>query len=533
MSDPNSSAFPPGQVIYQIYPRSFKDTNGDGIGDLPGITEKLDYIAELGATDIWLSPIYPSPMVDFGYDVADYTDIDPVFGTLEDFDRLMAEAGKRKLRMVLDLVGNHTSDQHPWFLDSRSSRDSDKRDWYVWRDPLPDGSAPNNWLSVFGGSAWEFDNATGQYYLHSFATQQPDLNWRNGEVREAIKDVMRFWLDKGVAGFRLDAINWIAKDPLFRDDKPNPTYDLPYKQLYGSLLHVNSQGKPELLDYLNELAAVLESYGDRFMITESHFDQENALEGYFEFYQRVDSRVAAPFSFPPLYLPWNAASYREFFDAFEAGLHVSGTPIYVTGNHDQPRLADRIGQDALRASAVLFLSLPGTMVVYYGEEIGMQNGTIPAEAIHDELERQGVPERTQGRDPARTPMQWTPGPHAGFTTGKPWLPIGQEYEATNVEVETNDPQSLLSLYKQLLAFRTSSQVIAKGSYQPLKLDSDNLFGYVREYNGEKIGVIVNFSREHTMHCEIQGELLISTHNAKTADEPLRPLEGRLVKILPA
>ena len=332
-SSKNKSAFTEGLVIYEIYPRSFMDSSGDGIGDLKGIISKLNYLQELGVSAIWLCPIYPSPMIDFGYDISDHKAIDPLFGTLEDLDQLIKESHKRGIKLILDLVVNHTSDQHQWFKEARVSKTNDKRNWYVWRDKNASGGPPNNWLSVFGGSAWEYDQATDQYYLHSFATQQPDLNWDNINVRHAIKDIMHFWLKRGVDGFRVDAASWFAKDPDFADDPLNPaiTIDHPPSNAYDRLLHTHSMAQPRLYEYLRELCDVLEEYDDRFMIIEAHFDMLYDVDSYVTFYENIDNRVAAPFNFIDLYLPWSASSFKEFFDEFQEKITPPSRPRPLPG----------------------------------------------------------------------------------------------------------------------------------------------------------------------------------------------------------
>ncbi|HZM64377.1 MAG TPA: alpha-amylase family glycosyl hydrolase, partial [Candidatus Saccharimonadales bacterium] len=308
------SAFLPNMVVYQIYPRSFKDTNGDGIGDLPGIIEKLDYVRMLGADAIWICPFYPSPMVDFGYDVTDYQNIDPLFGTLADFDRLIAEAHKRGIRVITDLVFNHTSDQHPWFKESQSNKINPKRDWYIWHDGKSDSTPPNNWLSVFGGSAWEYDSETGQYYLHSFSKQQPDLNWDNPEVRQTMQGIMKFWLDRGVDGFRMDAVDFFAKDKALRDDPNNPAFQSAVDLPYDSLLHVYSKRQYRLFKYLQELATALSQVPGRFMLLEARPHAQPDIWWYQQYYEQVDARVAAPFNLQYVQKPWEVGAFKQSID---------------------------------------------------------------------------------------------------------------------------------------------------------------------------------------------------------------------------
>ena len=521
-----ASAFPPGLVVYQIYCRSFKDSNGDGVGDLGGVLSQLDYLKELGITAIWLSPIYPSPNVDFGYDISDYYEVDPEYGTLDQLDELIAEAHQRGIKVMLDIVINHTSDQHQWFKESRSSRDNPKRDWYVWEEPGPDGAPPNNWLSVFGGSAWELDPKTDQYYLHSFAKAQPDLNWHEPAVREAIKDVARFWLDRGIDGLRVDAANWIAEDPKLRNDPVNPNFRSDRDSAYDSLRHRRSRDMRQVYAYLNELAAVMTEYDDRFMIIEARSDLPLNIEVYTDFYNHIEPTAVAPFNFTFLYLPWEARIFRWFVDGFQAGLGPNHTPVYVYGNHDDARLASRYGQEAARAAALIQLTLPGAAVIYYGEELGMENVSIPATAVKDIFEKT-MPDK--GRDPFRTPMQWSDQPHAGFSSSQPWLPLG-DYLALNVEQAKKDRDSLLNLYQKLLSLRAQSTAIKHGTYQPLDINHPDFFGFERETDDEKLAILVNFSDSETIALDVNGEQLLSTSVKAKDNQVLQPLEAKLIKI---
>ena len=358
-----SISWPRNCVAYQIYPRSFKDSNDDGIGDLPGITEKLDYLNDgsensLGIGAIWISPFFPSPMRDFGYDVSDYCGVDPTFGTLDDFDRLVREAHLRNIKVIIDFVPNHTSDQHPWFIKSCSSLDNIKRDWYIWKDPKPDGGPPNNWRSVFGGSAWAFDARTRQYYLHSFLKEQPDLNWFNPMVKEAMKNVLRFWFHRGADGIRVDAVEFLAKDELFRNDPPNPDFKEGKSDPYSAVLHAFSKNQPKLFGILNELTAVMSEYPDRFMVTEVYPEEREKAAEYVKFYRNCDNTKTSPFNFEALSLPWQANTYKKFIDKFQSALEPEDLPIYVLGNHDRSRLASRIGREQSRVAAMMLLSLP-------------------------------------------------------------------------------------------------------------------------------------------------------------------------------
>jgi alpha-glucosidase len=433
-----------GAVIYQIYPRSFFDPKATGVGSLKGIIDKLDYFGgtntSLGVSALWISPIYPSPMADFGYDVSNHTDVDPIFGTLDDLKRLVSEAHSRDLKIILDLVPNHTSDEHPWFVESKSSLTNPKRNWYTWRDPGTQQTTPNNWLSVFGGSAWEFSEETGQYYLHTFLKKQPDLNWDNPELREAMKSVMRFWLDLGVDGFRVDAVDWLSKDPEFKDDPEREQVLSPVTAVsdYYDLVHSASRDGPHLFDRLNEMTEVLKEYDECFMITEAHPETTNKIQGYLQYYKSVNPHLSAPFNFEGIYLPWKAQAFRNFVDKFQAVMKPGYMPIYTVGNHDESRIASRIGYPAARVAAMMLLTLPGMAFIYYGEELGMTNITVDSDARRDPVTIPG-----RNRDPQRSPMQWNTAAHAGFTNGTPWLPVSELFHVVNVETESKDPLSFL------------------------------------------------------------------------------------------
>jgi alpha-glucosidase len=495
--------WPEGAIVYQIYPRSFNDSNGDGIGDIPGIIQKLDYLKDLGVNAIWLSPFYPSPMADFGYDVADYCGVDPIFGKLSDMEDLLKAAHKRGIKIIIDLVPNHTSDEHEWFRQSRQSREDPYSDWYIWHDPKGHDKAgtptpPNNWVNVFSGeSAWKWVPGRQQFYLHSFHTGQPDLNWSNPEVREAIKAAMRFWLDKGVDGFRVDAVPFMAKDPKMRDDPKNPHYkdgDNPY----GALEHVNSNGWPAVHAYLNEMASVLKEpayqRSERFMVTEGYPRTADTITEYLAYYEGMDPQVAAPFNFEGLSLPWQAEPWRKFLSKFHTALDAFSplcVPSYAFGNHDQWRIVTRLGEDAARSAAVLLLTLPGMSFIYNGDEIGMKNGKIPPDFVQDPGAAGG-----DGRDPERTPLQWSGGKNAGFTTAQtPWLPIADNYETYNVETELKDPRSFLSLYRQLGSLRNKSRSLRYGTFEIMETTEPKVLAYTRTAHGKKHTVLINFSRE--------------------------------------
>lgn len=522
--------------IYQIYPRSFKDSNGDGIGDIAGITEKLGYIKgepdSLGIDAVWVSPFFRSPMADFGYDVSDYYSIDPLFGDLDDFKKFVAEAHGRKIKVMIDYVPNHTSDEHPWFVASKSSRRNDKRDWYVWRDGKSDGSPPNNWLSVFGGSAWQWDEATGQYYLHTFLAKQPDLNWDNPKVREAMCDVLRFWLDLGVDGIRADAVRWISKDPELRDDPPWPDYKLG-DDPYHELIHRYSRYGENLFSYLKEIAAVIESYPDRIILFEDYPDMHmDATEQYAAFYS-VNPEVAAPFNFEGLLTDYGAENFRGFIDSFQRMAGSRLRPFYCFGNHDKPRLVSRVGTAQARLIGLLQLALPGIPVVYYGDELGMTDVAIAPGQVRDPFEIQ-TPNIGLGRDPERTPMQWTGDANAGFTTGVPWLPLARDFTTRNVASESKAPHSSLTMYRTLLELRRT-KVLKDGAYVEWPGSDDAIFGFSREYGGEKLLVLLNMSKRPTA-CQgvVVGEVVYSTHVdvelGRDGRLLLRPHQGVIVRV---
>ncbi len=525
-----------GAVIYQIYPRSFYDAKGTGIGNLQGIIDKLDYLGgnkdSLGVNAIWISPIYTSPMADFGYDVVDYTNIDPIFGNINDFKLLVREAHKRSIKVVLDFVPNHSSDEHPWFVQSQSSIDNPKRDWYVWRSPKHDGSVPNNWLSAFGGSAWQLSEKTQQYYLHSFLAKQPDLNWDNPAVREAMKTAMRFWLDLGVDGFRVDAADWLSKDPQFRDD---PVSQQLSQEVGGSeqvaIKHVHSRGGPHLFDRLNEMTQVLKKYPDRFMIAEAHPETDNKIQGYLQYYKAVNSQLSAPLNFEGIYLPWKASAFRTFIDAFQAGMQPSYTPIYTMGNHDESRVASRIGRRAARTAAMMLLTLPGLPFIYYGDELGMTDVAISKEQLRDPFTKPG-----KGRDGQRTPMQWDTTAHAGFTEGTPWLPVASDYHLVNVSTQSQDPQSSFNLFKQLIHFRNCSSILKSGTYRSVDYGKD-ILGYERAQGTNKLLILLNFtSTEKQINLgRLQGQLQLSSYldgenSVMSKRILLRPNEGLIIGV---
>ncbi|MFS8035605.1 alpha-amylase family glycosyl hydrolase [Xanthobacter sp. AM11] len=518
-------------VIYQVYPRSFQDTDGDGVGDLAGILARLDYLAELGIDAVWISPIYPSPMADFGYDVADHAAIHPLFGTLADFDALVAAAHERGLRIILDFVPNHTSDQHPWFVQSRAGRDNPRRDWYLWRDPAPDGGPPNNWLSEFGGSAWEFDAATGQYYYHAFLKAQPDLNWRHPDVVAAMHAVLRFWLERGVDGFRIDALWHVIKDARFRDNPPNPDFHAGMNP-HARLSQLYTGDRPEVMEVIAGLRALVDSYGGRVLIGEAYLP----LDRIAAYYGKNGDGVHLPFNFTLLSAPWTVAALAPLIAAYEAALPQGGWPNWVLSNHDRPRVAGRLGPDQARVAAMLLLTLRGTPTLYYGDEIGMTQVAIPPERVQDPFEK-NVPGLGLGRDGARTPMQWDDGPFAGFSTVEPWLPLAPDHCEVNVKVQQREAGSMLTLTRALLALRRSHGAIATGAWQPLAATGD-LLAYLREGDGERLLVALNLGGEPLSAVLAQlpaGRILLSTLCDRVGERvdgalDLRPDEGVVVAL---
>ncbi len=504
-------------IIYQIYPRSFQDSNGDGIGDLEGIRRRLDYLQWLQVDAIWISPIYPSPMADFGYDVADYCGIDPVFGTFDDFDRLIAEAHTRDLKVILDFVPNHTSDRHPWFVESRAARNNPKRGWYIWRDPKPDGSPPNNWMSNFGGSAWTLDEATGQYYYHAFLREQPDLHWRNSAVRRAMYDVLRFWLDRGVDGFRVDVIWHLIKDAELRDNPPNPAWT-PDQPDIGRFLQVHSTDQPEIHDVIGEMRRVLDEYSERVLIGEIYLPIERLVA----YYGKDLSGAHLPFNFALISAAWKAEAIAQLVAEYEGALPPGGWPNWVLGNHDQPRIATRIGERQARVAAMLLMTLRGTPTMYYGDEIGMQNVAIPPERVQDPWEK-NEPWLGFGRDPYRTPMQWSADLHAGFNEGDPWLPLMADHRTRNVETMRKDPRSILTLYRRLIVLRREHPALSVGNYVPGGVEGD-VFWFERRDREERFVVALNFGHAPArIRLPMQGRVALST----SLDREGEPIEAVL------
>ena len=473
-------------IIYQIYPRSFQDSNGDGVGDLNGILARLDYLQWLGVDAVWISPIYESPMADFGYDISDYCSIHPLFGTMDDFGRLLQEIHNRKMKLILDLVPNHTSSEHPWFLESRSARDNPKRDWYIWRDAGPNGGPPNNWLSVFGGSGWEWDQKTNQYYYHAFLKEQPDLNWRNPELQEAMFDTMRFWLDKGVDGFRVDVMWHMIKDDQFRDNPPKPEYQ-PHQATYEKLLPVHSTDQPEVHDVVRKMRSVMDEYEERLMIGEIYLPVQRLVM----YYGQNNQGSHLPFNFQLLSLPWEPGKIFSVVDEYEAALPTGGWPNWVLGNHDQPRIISRIGLAQAKIAAMLLLTLRGTPTIYYGEEIGMTDVAIPPEEIRDP-QGLNMPGLNLSRDPSRTPMQWDESSYAGFSNAKPWLRLPYSYPRTNVQVQKLDAFSILNFYKRLIDLRRNEPALNVGDYHSV-FSNRQVVAYTRDFNEDRFIIVLNLT----------------------------------------
>ena len=521
-------------VMYQVYPRSFQDGDGDGVGDLRGIRQRLPYLEELGVDAVWISPIFPSPMADFGYDIADYTGVDPIFGTLDEFDALLAAAHERGLKVLLDLVPNHTSDRHPWFQDSRSSRSSARRDWYIWRDPAPDGGPPNNWQSAFGGGAWQWDAGTGQYYYHAFLAAQPDLNWRNPAVRAAIHEVMRFWLRRGVDGFRVDVIWHLIKDDRFRDNPPNPDFQ-PGAPSYQAFIPLYTTDLPEVHETVAELRRVLDEFPDRVLIGEIYLPIERLVA----YYGRELAGAHLPFNFTLVQAPWRARDIAKLIDDYEAALPRGGWPNWVLGNHDQPRIAGRVGRGQARIAAMLLLTLRGTPTIYYGDEIGMPQVPIPPDRLRDPFER-NVPGVGCGRDGARTPMQWDATPHAGFSPVEPWLPVASSFGTINVGRERLDATSVYNLHRRLIAVRRRSLSLQVGRYQAIVASGD-LLVFLREHARERTVIALNLGREVAPLSfagrQLRGEVLVSSAGDRDGELVMGELtlqadEGIVMRLAP-
>ncbi len=496
-------------VLYQIYPRSFADTDGDGIGDLEGVRRHLDHVAALGADGIWLSPFYRSPMADFGYDVSDHCAVDPVFGDLDDVDRLIADAHGRGLKVVVDWVPNHSSEQHPWFLASRSARDDPRRDWYIWRDPAPDGGPPNNWIRAWSDQpAWTWDEVTEQYYLHCFLPQQPDLNWADPDLRSAMHDTLRFWLDRDVDGFRMDVVHLIGKDPALPDDP----VDL------AGLSHVPLNHREETHTYLREIRAILDSYpGDRMAVGEVYLLDTADVATYYG----DGDELHLNFNFPPLHAPWDAHRWRRQIERAERELTPIGAwPTWVLSNHDNPRHRTRYGasMSRARAAAVLLLTLRGTPFLYAGEELGLEDADIPPDRVVD----------PGGRDGCRAPLPWDPTPTHGWTGTDPWLPWPPDADTLDVETQRGDARSVLALYERTLVARRRSPALHAGDLE-LADPIDGVVSFTRRCGDDVRHVLVNYTDESVHVGPVPGSFAgrlvveVSTH----PDHEGAPFSGTL------
>jgi alpha-glucosidase len=516
-------------IIYQIYPRSYADSNNDGIGDLAGITAKLDYLAALGIDAIWLSPIYPSPDVDFGYDVADYTAIDPKFGSMKDFDKLVKEARKRDIHIILDLVLNHTSDQHPWFQEALSAKDNPYHDWYIWKDPLPEGTPPNNWTSVFGGSAWEYVPELDQYYYHMFYKEQPDVNWRNPAVRQAMLDVFRFWLKKGVSGFRLDVFNCYFKDEAFRD---NPrTFGL---RAFDRQQHIHDISQPEMFPLLNEIRGILDQFKETYVVGETFLADPKHTAAYCG-----EEKLHAAFNFDFAENRWHPQRFLESALSWYSALSEKAWPNNFLSNHDMPRAATRycFGEDDRRAkvAAAMLLTLKGTPFLYYGEEIGLRDIPIRKKAdVKDPIGKTFWPFH-KGRDGCRAPMHWDGTLHAGFSTSDPWLPVHQNYPRRNVTSQTSDPDSMLNFVKKVIALRKAEPALQRGDFIPLVEKPRRILAYLRSLEDDQILVVLNFS-SHQVSFDFPEETaraswtsLMEEDDHATGSITLEPYQAAILK----
>lgn len=524
MSDPAQAPWWRRGVIYQVYPRSFQDTNGDGVGDLAGVERRLDHIVGLGVDAIWLSPIFPSPMADFGYDVADYTGIEPLFGDLPAFDRLLAAVHARGLRLLLDFVPNHSSTEHPWFRESRSSRTNPKRDWYIWRDPAP-GGPPNNWVSDMGGSAWAFDQATGQYYLHTFLEEQADLNWRNPEVVAAMTDVLRFWLDRGVDGFRIDVLWHIVKAEGLPDNPGNPDWREGMAEKL-TLIQQHSTDQPEAHAHTAAFRRLADEYGDRLLVGEIFLPRDRLMRWYGT---PEAPGVHLPFNFELIENAWDRDTLAELIAGYDAAVPEHGWPNWVIGSHDAPRIAARLGEPQARVAAMLLLTVRGTPTLYQGDEIGIGEVAIPPDRIRDPQDLR-QPGQGLGRDRSRTPMAWDASPHAGFSTAEPWLPLHADWGTRNVAAQEADPRSMLHLYRRLLALRRASPALSIGSMTVLPAGDDAVLAFERRHGDQRIMVALNMGEEERRLDMTSGRVLVSTLALRPLDGPLRANEGLVIAL---
>lgn len=517
-------------VVYQVYPRSFMDSNGNGVGDIPGIISRLDHVADTGFDAIWLSPIFPSPMRDFGYDVSDYCSVQPEYGTLEEFDRLVDRCHRLGLKVILDFVPNHSSSEHPWFAESRKSRGNPRRDWYIWRDPKPDGSPPNNWLGAFGGPAWTYDGTTGQYWMHSFLPEQPDLNWSNPEVRSAMFDAMRFWLSRGVDGLRVDVILRLVKDKLFRDEPANPAWH-EGMDAYDRLLHCMTRDAEGVHEYVKMFRSVLDEFPERVLIGETYLPIPKLMNYYGQ-----NDECHLPFNFGLITTPFSPSAFAEYINKYLSALPPDAWPNWVLGNHDVPRITapGRFGAAGTAAATLLLYMLPGTITAYYGDEIGMSDADIPPDRVRDpKVLREGGGKKS--RDSARTPMQWDDTACSGFSTVEPWLPVSDDFHRVNVCTSGREPTSILNLVRRLLALRRQIPQIVT-SKPSVRIISDTIITWSIPLETSILQVFINFgSTEYAIgfNDDAVFHMLASTANPRGSGwtmsaYSLAPLEGIVV-----
>lgn len=504
-------------AIYQIYPRSFQDSDGDGVGDLAGAIQRLDYLVQLGVDAVWLSPFYRSPMADFGYDVADHVAVDPLFGDLAAFDAFLDQAHRRGLRVIVDFIPNHTSDQHPWFQESRASRTNPRRHWYVWRDGDLGGGPPNNWRAEFGGAAWTRDQLTGQFYYHAFLASQPDLNWRNAEVGAAMLEVVRFWLARGVDGFRVDAIHHLFEAEHLADNPPNLEWR-PGMPPVEEFLKAYTIDQPEVHDAVAEMRRLVDSHGgQRVLIGEAYLPIDRLVA----YYGADLSGFHLPFNFHLITTPWTTTALARLVADYEAALPAGGWPNWVLGNHDRARLASRVGPSQAALAAMLLLTLRGTPTLYQGDELGMVDTPIPPHRVRDPWEI-NVPGLGLGRDPVRTPMPWADAPGGGFTSGEPWLPLTPDIAEVNVERQAKDPDSMLNLYRRLLRLRRRERALTHGDYALAAL-TRSLWAYERRWAEDRVLVALDLGGEGGELPLAAGEVLLSTRHGREGE----PVQGAL------
>ena len=509
-------------VIYQIYPRSFSDSNNDGLGDLPGITARLDYLVQLGINAIWLSPFYPTPDADFGYDISDHTQVDARFGSMQDFDNLLEQAHARGIRIVLDLVLNHTSDKHPWFVESRSSLTNPKRNWYLWKEEK------NNWQAVFGGSGWTYDDTTSQYFYHMFLPEQPDLNWHNLEVRKAQLDVVRFWLERGVDGFRLDVFNVYFKDADFKDN--------PVKigvRSFDRQVHLHDTNQPEMYPLLEELRSILDTYPHRYSVGETFMASAEKAASYVG-----DHLLHAAFSFDftksDLFFPWKPDWVLKKVLLREKIFKDNLWPTTVMSNHDLPRAASRYSHTEediqSRFAMTLLMTLRGTPFLYYGEEIGMRDLKLKHSEIMDPPGKRFWP-FYKGRDGCRGPMQWDDSAYSGFSGAKPWLPVHPDHYDRNVSRQDQNPASMLNFTRKLIDLRKHHPALRYGSFSPLDINSRHALAYLRQVPGQTILVAMNFSRRK---IKVNFDADLSKHEWKTLlpESGITPIENGTLELAP-